>query len=433
MKDFIMSLTMEGMPTTMLEEAQEEVGVFAKKAATWLTGKGFSMALVTIGTAAFGMEAPLIPIISLPIAAGIAIINSDTSHGQREKKILNAYRKEIGAFLDIEPNQVSIEHLHMIANGNKKLGIPGNYVIKQAIERNDSTRSSSFFAHLGAMATSVLVVLGIAGAFSGGLATSTLAELLGDSITQSPSLSVMAVAATAALTNFVMDEATSFLAADFLGLRKPTANDRIKQIGKDIADGKTIGKEQIFSLFVEANPKIAAAIENNFGSSYHVLPKGVQKIAVNSYEQEFHISAITELVNAQRIDVTELAFAAQGLASGVQARPEEQEDNAVSPAQTPKAPELSHHKPVGARVAIAHEAGIGIHPNAITLSDTQTVADETPAGFAARFQQKHRNSSYAAMVKRRVELDLKKEQSHDTKTALGEELLSDAADIITSL
>ncbi len=412
----------------MLEELREDIGDIAKKAAVWITGKGFSMGLVAAAIHSFGTNfAPLIPIISLPIAAGIASLNANTSHGQREKRILNDYRKEIGAFLGIEPTRVSIEHMHMVANGNNKLGIPSNHIIKEAIERNDTMLSGKMFSHLSAMVVSIGIVLSI----TSGAALPTLAGAVTAAIgVSTEAATTIAVAGLAAIASFTLDQAANYLTTDFLGLNKSIANERIKKMGAEISDGKEISKEHIFSLFVEANPNIAEKIEATFGTKYDVLPRSAQIMAVKHYDAEYHISAITELVNSQRMDVTELAFAAQGMASGVQARAPQNNDKQLEPTLTA---EPSIAQTVGGNITATHEAGVGKAPNAIDVSTTKVTMEERSSKFADRFKQKHHNSSYAEMVKKKAIQDIQKEDSHDAKAALSNELLSDVADIAMSI
>ena len=409
----------------MFEELTEDIGDIAKKTAVWLTGKGFSMGLVAAAVHGFGQSASLIPIISLPIAAGVASLNANTSHGQREKKILNAYRKEIGAFLDIEPTRVSIEHLHMVANGNDKLGIPSNHIIKEAIEKNDTTRGGKIFSHLSAMGVSLGIMLSV---ISGGVFPAATGAVVAATGVGVDAAALITVVGLSAITSFVTDQAVSFLTKDFLGINKATANDRIKEMGQEIADGKEISKERIFSLFVEANPDVADKILGSYSAKYNVLPRAAQRMVIQHYDEQFHISAVTELINSQRMDITELAFAAQGIASGVQARPaqhheDEQEVEKKSPVKA------IFEKAVNRKVTVAHPAAVADNPNAIDISDTKVAMDEQPATFAERFEKKRNNASYAEAVKKKAIADIRKGDSHDAKTALGEELLSDAGDI----
>lgn len=132
-----------------------------KVGAVWLAGRGLIYGAVALATATFGVAAPWLPFIILPMAAAISSVTTQMMHAHKEESVLTRYRNEIASVMDIPSDKVGIEHLYTVAYGNKGMGIAPNPVLREALEQNDKKRS----ANMGSHVVSALITMGLASLF----------------------------------------------------------------------------------------------------------------------------------------------------------------------------------------------------------------------------------------------------------------------------
>ena len=260
----------------------------------------------TIGAAGIATFAPAV--MSLGAGAFIAHWLGRSEHTHREEAMTDLYRREVAKLSGKEPENVTVKDFEHIARKNPTL--------QEAIDRsekriNADTAGWFFTALLAATAT---VGVGILLTTTFGAAAPGL--LLGK-IVFGGMASMATIATTRGKIKEIVDKSYE--------VDQPTAYDRIQSLEMKQATGKILSRriqrEDIFDVYVSANPELAREIEGRYGSSYASLPDNKRHEVMLSYDKRLGLSAVLEAIHANEFNAQELAFRVHGQESGVSPDP----------------------------------------------------------------------------------------------------------------
>lgn len=311
----------------MFEHVIDDATNWLKNRLIYMTGRGlFGLGLIAaagaIGIVGAATLPAWVPVLIVSVTAGLQALTTWRNERFQEGKLVDAYREEIGAALDKEPQEVGIADYRLVAEGSLHRGIRPNPVLKQALERNESKHLMQFLTTAFAGALTGLGLL----MFSGGV-TALGQEV--DSIQQNvyaffgvESLAGAGAALTGTLfaSGLVMgllNRALDFTGERLFGMTRTTAHERIQDIRRSVERGQEVTPQQVLGVFVATEPVLDRAIEEHFGQPYQRLNALEQFQALQFYADYLPVDALAAEINAGHIRPTELAFAAAGQRSGV--------------------------------------------------------------------------------------------------------------------
>ncbi|NBO18179.1 MAG: hypothetical protein EBV03_02945 [Proteobacteria bacterium] len=111
-----------------------------------------------------------------------------------------------------------------------------------------------------------------------------------------------------------------------LDLTEETANDRIFDIKRAHAMGKSITPAQVLDVYTKGNPGLDIEVIREFGKPYDKLGHEQQELAVAQLDSALKLTQTAQDINSGRILATELAFMTAGQTSGVPPTVPEQRD-----------------------------------------------------------------------------------------------------------
>jgi hypothetical protein len=309
------------------------------------------------GTAAGAAEAVKISLNAGQIAGGSAtaaaagVIVSQMEYNGKKADIAELYKKELAAQLGKSEQAITSGDLETVAQKNRTLA---EELVKAKKQRN---------LNIGVISVATLVSVGLATAIITGLGIGVTAGFW----------PFMAAAAITTLAYMVIKEPLKKIGEKIVGIGQKTTGERIEEIQKEHENGKVISRERVFSVFVQANPQLDQFIQEHYGKKYNKL-KVAQKLEITeAIGSQLGVAKITDDINKGRIQATELAFAVDGVQSGV----------AESIGDEPKKGVMGTIKKELGKVAEA----VGYHP-----------ADDKPEGFS--FSQRERERRAAAQLQR---------------------------------
>lgn len=260
-----------------------------------------------IGTAAGGVSGvaataggTLATAVTLGLTAAVSASVVAIQHNSDKKHTAQFYKNELGAKLGKAPKKVGAKDLEKMASGSIMEGLPSNQIMSEHLTQSKRRRN-----------------LGIALSVIASVATFAIFESL--AIKAEGVLPVIAKGAMGLATYFGIKAPLHWLGDKVMGTDKETTHERIVEIAKDRAKGKVVGKEQVFSVFVAANPDIAGVIQDKFGKVYDDLELRDKQRVTQDFGDSLNIGAITRGINEGKMAAEELAFAAVGQESGAQA------------------------------------------------------------------------------------------------------------------
>ena len=358
-----------------------------KAGAVWLAGRGLTFAAIAVATTSFGMSAAWVPFIVLPMIAAVSAVNTQFMHAHNEEMLTHHYRDEIASVLHIKPSKVGIEQLYTVAYGNKAAGIPANPVLKHALERNDIDRMSSLVTHGASALLSISLASNILG--DGSQINGAINKVAGDIMPK------LGVGMMAGALDFVVHSVLDFAASHVTGLNRPSVEERITDIRNEVGRGFNVSPERVFSLYVQADERLANDIQQTFHQPYDTLPSHMQERIVDMYDRNFSVKEKTRYINERRMSASELAFTVEGQASGIPL-------TAPRPIETPFAffkADILHPSLGAATTATA--------PSAHHIPDVSTAAISTPVTeHVTAMQAQHHEKSFVERHALKPHLDL---------------------------
>jgi len=212
-----------------------------------------------------------------------------------EERLVDEYRNEIAAQVGVPEKEVTREHLHEVADGSPQKGVRANPVLEQARDRESSRQLLRMITLGGAAAITVGAFMGFAqlpfvqehviGNIQS-LANSASTMLGFQPAGQSaPILTAVLFSGTVLnLINSTLDR----LAEGLFGLNQKTAHEQVRDIRRDMNRSRTITKEQVFGVFVAANPGLSTMIEAIYDKPYYKLSADEQQEVLSVYGRPYN-------------------------------------------------------------------------------------------------------------------------------------------------
>lgn len=233
-----------------------------------------------------------------------------------ESDLLNTYRDEIAAKLDMPVENVTRENLHQVAYGDYSIKLGGNQVLQAELERSGKRMWMEIGTTMAAVLTSIGAYYLLAPIELVQTALQNVASVTPDWFgPATPDKVGIMLASGAGMGLF--NNAYDRVAARLLGLNGISPTDLIRSMQRDIGRGVHISQEQVFGVYAAALPTVAEAVDQHFGKPYHELDEEQQYDALKIYGKNFPIEKLTIDINSGVIEPDELAFIAVGQTSGV--------------------------------------------------------------------------------------------------------------------
>lgn len=276
---------------------------YAKEFVAGVTKYAFGKGLVSLGVmAATFISGGTAAAAIWPVVAGFVawkmyrLYDGYTTYKDR---MLDLYRDEIGREIGIDPAAVTREHLRVAAHGDAVLGIEPNAIIAEALDRQRGWALLSFCtALLSAGTTLALLSFGMEGTVG-----QFISEIIPGELTRKAS-----IAALSGLSGLIVHNGLDAVIGQSLGYFRATAHDRIALIARQKAYGVKVTPQQVFDVFLAANPEFAKQVSRSFnkgitGFTATEKKKAMQSIGVTEAMQE-----LADQINKGELSPGTLAF-----------------------------------------------------------------------------------------------------------------------------
>jgi hypothetical protein len=263
--------------------------------------------------AAFGLGAGN-SMAGMALLGGFGVVSAVTNHVEylhERAEIGHFYREEIAAQNHKKNGHANDYDLSNVENGNARAGVKQNHVIKEAVDRERAHRN-----------------LGVAASFIASIAVFTLLEAVGmPHAAIGFSLPFMSQVVVGVLSYLAIKAPLVKAGAALLGLNKETTHERIEEMARDRANGKSITREQVVEVFVSANKELASYVEHTFGKEYEALSLADKVRVAEELSNILPIDKIASSINKGVTNASELAFTVDGQVSGVLPKTPEREQH----------------------------------------------------------------------------------------------------------
>ncbi len=251
----------------------------------------------------------LSPVAAIAIVGGLALSGVMRVREMRfnQDRMADIYRHEIADQLGIAPQQVSRQHVHMLAFGDERRGIPGNPILREEIDREWNRTWLKFATSaLAAMASFGLIYFGSALEIVGGALPTIFGETAGKII------GMGTLGIVTGFTGLLLNNGLDLTIQNMTTLGNRTLHDRIARLDDKVSRGHNVSKEQVFALFVAADPELDQRIKLRFGKTYDALHVKQQTQVIDAFGLTDKMQVIAGDVSARRISAGTLAFVLTG-------------------------------------------------------------------------------------------------------------------------
>lgn len=314
---------MTELPNVIINDPTKEVGYFAQRSGLLVVGKqGAEVLGESIGetlksavgpqtannvATAAGALNGIGGLVTIGLAAAVSAGLTQMDYYHRKDNLKELYKEEIATKLGKPAKKIGRDDLDTLGKGNR--------VIQEELNRSKKQRNFgvglSFIASMAALAVISLAlpaVLGMAMGTTAAVASHTALTGVGGFLLK---------AAVGLMTYHTVKDPLHFVADKLFDIDKHTTNDRIVSMKRDREMGKAVSREEVLAVFVAANPRLDNYIKQEYGQNYDALNIEAKRQVAQELSQYVPLDKLTMEINAGKVNVTELAFAVEGEASGV--------------------------------------------------------------------------------------------------------------------
>ncbi len=280
------------LPIHSVGEATEAVS----RSAAFVAGKNAAGVLAG-PAAAFGNSVATLTLLGLTAAVSASLVQIE--HNGKIKQLAKFYKEELAAKLGKDVNQIGEKDLDALARGSHFGGIEDNPVLAEELQQSRKRRNLGVtLSAIASIATYVILKVAM--------------PVVPEGI-----MAVIAKGVIGLATYFAVKTPLHWVGDKAFGVDKKTTHERIREIAHERQAGKTISKEQVFDVFVAANPDLQDVIEAKYRKSFDKLDLRDRQVLTKELGTLMQVDEITAAINGGNINVSELAFAAIGQESGV--------------------------------------------------------------------------------------------------------------------
>lgn len=282
---------------------------FAKEMVADVTKYAFGKGLVTLGVmlATFVSGAAFWPVVAGFIGWKSYRLFSGYNHYKDD--MVKLYRDEIAQQMGIAPESVTREHLRVMARGDAVLGIEPNPVIAEALERRRGMALLSFCtALLSASVTAALLGFNASAAIESSLAASPLTGVLKESFGLGEMATKVSAGSISALSGLILHNGLDAVVGQSLGYFRATAHDRIALIARQREYGVKVSPQQVFDVFLAANPTFAKQVAANFNKGVTGFTAAEKFVAMQAIGVAESMQELADQINQGELKAGTLAF-----------------------------------------------------------------------------------------------------------------------------
>lgn len=261
-------------------------------------------------------------LVSLGLATGMDVVMNQMDHKHRLNQLSTLYAPQLAALTGKNPRTVGPQELKMVANGRPEIGIDPNPSLQEELKRNNKKRLlKNIGAAVGTVAAFAVVTAAIAFMPAAilpmaGWASTVAAQ--GFFATTAGIKLGLAVGAIGFVGMKAASWVTEKVGKKITGLNKPSVEDKLDQLSKQIDDDLKVTPAQVMDIFLTAHPEIGTRIEEQYGRSYAKLNALERRQIADQYPET---EVLANAINNRQMHVRELAFSAHGQHSGAYPNP----------------------------------------------------------------------------------------------------------------
>lgn len=256
-------------------------------------------------------------LVSLGLSTGLDVFMNQMDHKHRVNQLSTLYAPQLAALTGKNVRAVGPQELKMVANGRPEAGIDPNPSLQEELKRNDRKRLiKNVGSVLGIVAAFALVAAAVAfipalGALAGAVATAGVFSAAG-----------LKLAATVGIGGYLgmkaVTKTVEGIGKKVLGLNKPSVEDKLNALSKQIDDELKVTPAQVMDVFLTANPAIGQQVEEQYGVPYAKLNALERRQIADKFPET---EVLANAINNRQMHVRELAFNAHGQHSGAYPNP----------------------------------------------------------------------------------------------------------------
>jgi hypothetical protein len=312
------------LPDTPIPDPTRELGYVAKRSGLWVMGKqsaeavGESIAHTLessispqgfnqISAVAGALNGSVATLATIGVAGGVSAILTEMDHNHRKDNLKDLYKEELSIKLNKPQSRLVRADLNEMAKTNG--------VIRQELDRNRKQRNFgvvlSFIASMASLAVITLALPAVLGAvISAGMPVAAEAAL--------GTVGGMLLKAGVGLCTYhLVKDPLHALADKLFHIDEKTPNDYIVGIKRERDQGRVISREQVLSVFVASHPELDRYIVAEYGRHFDELSVQDKQKAAGELNQYLPLDKLAIEISSGKVNATELAFAVEGEASGV--------------------------------------------------------------------------------------------------------------------
>jgi hypothetical protein len=270
---------------------------------------------LTGGAAAVGGLGGMLVMGAMGVISAV-VAQMDYRHGIHKMREL--YKHEIAHKLDKPVKSVTDEDLYLLAEGDKEKGIEPNTILAKEISQKRTDRvisialsaaaSMATFGIMAAVGSLVAATLPVAAPIAGALGLSVAVV--------APVVALVAETLIGVGVYNAIKEPLHWATRKAFKLDDNTTHDRIERLNNVLATGRSISQQQVLDVFISADKELDKYITNEYGKSFNRMSNREQQRVAEDLGKQVPLADLTDRINSGKYDIGELAFAAEGKASG---------------------------------------------------------------------------------------------------------------------
>ncbi len=224
-------------------------------------------------------------------------------------EMVTLYRDEIAQQMGIAPEQVTRDHLRVMARGDAVLGIEPNPIIAEALERRRGMALlSACTALLSATVSAVLLGFGAQTALQGGIAGGPVETFLKDTFGMGDVANKISAGTISGLSSLILHNGLDAVVGQSLGYFRATAHERIALIARQKEYGVKVTPQQVFDVFMAANPEFARQVSVTFNKGVTGFTAAEKMAAMKAIGIDASMQELADQLNKGELKPGMLAF-----------------------------------------------------------------------------------------------------------------------------